>query len=118
MSTQRSFRVGELIQQEISAIILRGVRDPRIGFVTIISVDVTSDLRHAKIYYTVMGNDVDHDQTQQGLDSATPFFRRELGKRLKLRHVPELIFKYDTSVAYGCHIEDLLKQVKSGDEEE
>lgn len=118
MSTQRSYRVGELIQQELSAIILRGLRDPRVGFVTIMSVDVTSDLRYAKVYFTVMGEEQDVEQTQQGLDSAVPYLRRELGKRLKLRHVPEITFKYDTSIAYGSHIESLLKQAGIGDEDE
>jgi len=118
LSTQRTYRVGELIQQEISAIILRGLRDPRVGFVTITSVDVTSDLRYAKVYFTVMGEDSDASETQQGLDSAVPFLRRELGKRLKLRHVPELVFKYDTSISYGNHIESLLKEAGMGENDE
>lgn len=118
MATQRTYRVGEQIHKEISDIMLRGLRDPRVGFVTITSVDVSSDLRHAKIYYTVMGEDADAAQTQQGLDSAVPFLRRELGKRMKLRHVPELVFKYDTSIAYGSHIETLLKEAGITDDDE
>ncbi len=110
MATQRTYRVAEQIQKEISEIMLRGLRDPRVGFVTITSVDVSSDLRHAKIFFTVMGEEADAEKTQQGLDSAVPFLRRELGKRMKLRHVPELVFKYDTSIAYGSHIEALLKE--------
>lgn len=111
VATQRSIRVGELIQQELSDIILRGLRDPRVGFVTIMSVDVTSDLRMARIYFTVMGEDADSDETQKGLDSAAPYLRRELGKRLRLRHVPELTFKFDTSIAYGNHIESILREI-------
>ncbi|WP_321531520.1 30S ribosome-binding factor RbfA [uncultured Desulfuromonas sp.] len=110
MATQRTYRVAEQIHKEISDIMLRGLRDPRVGFVTITSVDVSSDLRHAKIFFTVMGEESDAEKTQQGLDSAVPFLRRELGKRMKLRHVPDLVFKYDTSIAYGSHIEELLKE--------
>lgn len=115
MASQRSVRVGELIQQELSDIILRGLRDPRVGFVTLMSVDVTSDLRIAKVYFTVMGEEVDVENSLQGLQSAAPFLRRELGKRLKLRHVPELNFKYDQSVAYGNHIESIIKKIEHGE---
>ncbi len=118
MATQRSIRVGELIQKELSDIILRGLRDPRVGFVTIMSVDVTSDLRIAKAYFTVMGEDADVQQTQQGLESAAPYLRRELGKRLKLRHVPELSFKFDESIAYGNHIESILQKIEHGSDAE
>ncbi|MDY0190415.1 MAG: 30S ribosome-binding factor RbfA [Desulfuromonas sp.] len=112
MASQRSVRVGELIQQDLSDIILRGLRDPRVGFITIMSVDVTSDLRIAKVYFTVMGEDSDVEQTQKGLESASAYLRRELGKRLKLRHVPELIFIFDKSVAYGNHIEEIIQQIE------
>jgi len=112
VASQRSVRVGELIQQDLSDIILRGLRDPRVGFITIMSVDVTSDLRIAKVYFTVMGEDSDVEQTQKGLESASAYLRRELGKRLKLRHVPELIFIFDKSVAYGNHIEEIIQQIE------
>ncbi|OQY19548.1 MAG: ribosome-binding factor A [Desulfobacteraceae bacterium 4572_35.1] len=118
MASQRSVRVGELIQQELSEIMLRGLRDPRIGFVTLMSVDVTSDLRIAKVYFTVMGEEIDVEQTQQGLESAAPYLRRELGKRLKLRHVPELLFKFDQSVAYGNHIESIIKKIAQEEDAE
>ena len=116
MATQRAVRVGELIQKELSDIMLRGLRDPRIGFVTFMSVDVTSDLRIAKVYFTVMGEDADVEQSQAGLNSAAAYMRRELGKRMRLRHVPELIFKHDTSVAYGSHIESLIRQLGQTDD--
>lgn len=117
MASQRSIRVGELIQQELSDIILRGLRDPRVGFVTIMSVDVTTDLRLARVYFTVMGEHADIAQSQQGLDSAIPYLRRELGKRIKLRHVPDLVFKYDTSIAYGSRIEAIIKEIEQGNAE-
>ncbi len=116
-TTQRSRRVGEQIQKEISDLLLRGVRDPRIGFVTITSVDVTSDLQYARIYYTVFNTaEADTQQrkeTQQGLVSASAYLRSELGKRLKLRRVPELTFKYDESTEYGNRIESLLREIRT-----
>lgn len=118
MASQRSVRVGELIQQELSDIMLRGLRDPRVGFVTLMSVDVTTDLRIAKVYFTVMGEDADVAQTQKGLESASAYLRRELGKRLKLRHVPELTFIFDKSVAYGNHIEKIIQQIELGKDAE
>jgi ribosome-binding factor A len=117
---QRSFRVGEQIQKEISDLLLRGVRDPRVGFVTITSVEVSTDLQHARIYYTTFNPEdtQEHarEETRKGLQSATNYLRSELGKRLKLRRVPELTFRYDESTEYGNHIENLLRKINSDDE--
>ncbi len=118
MPSQRAIRIGEQIQQELSDIMLRGLRDPRVGMVTIMSVDVTGDLRLARVYFTVMGDEEAIANCQQGLDSACSFLRRELGKRLRLRHIPELQFRYDTSVAYGSHIEELIRQIHDGEDAE
>ncbi len=119
-TTQRSIRVGEQIQKEISDLLLRGVRDPRVGFVTITEVDVTSDLQHARIYYTTFSSEDNAEQqreeTQKGLQSATSYLRSELGKRLKLRRVPELTFRYDESTEYGNRIESILRKINSDDE--
>lgn len=107
----RSQRVAELIQQEISSLIQFGVKDPRIGFVTVTGVEVTSDLQHAKIFYTVMGEEKQRRDTAVGLQKALGFLRREIGQRLRLRNVPELSFHYDTSIEYGTRIETLLNQI-------
>ncbi|MFO7832213.1 MAG: 30S ribosome-binding factor RbfA [Desulfuromonadaceae bacterium] len=119
-TSQRSIRVGEQIQKEISDLLLRGVRDPRVGFVTITSVDVTTDLQHARIYYTSFNPDdtEEHqrEETRKGLQSASSYLRSELGKRLKLRRVPELTFRYDESTEYGNHIESLLRKIKNDGE--
>jgi len=109
---QRSHRVGEQIQKEISALLLKGLKDPRIGFVTITEVKVTSDLGLARVYFTVMGEEQVRRETAQGLTSAAPYLRRELGKRLRLRHVPELIFEFDTALEYGNRIASLLQEIK------
>lgn len=116
MQYQRSHRVGEQIQKEISALLLKGLKDPRIGFVTITAVKVTADLGQARVFFTVMGEESVRRETGQGLASATPYLRRELGKRLRLRHVPELIFEFDTALEYGNRIESLLQEIKQKEE--
>ncbi len=115
MEYQRSHRVGEMIQKEVSGLLLKGLKDPRVGFVTITAVDVTHDLHHARIFFTVMGDDQARNDSQKGLTSAIPFFRRELAKVLRLRLVPELTFQYDTSLDYGNRIESILRDIKTGE---
>ena len=115
MEYQRSHRVGDLIQQEVSALLLRGLKDPRIGFVTLTAVEVTTDLRHARIYFTVLGDEKAREENSRGLNSAIPFIRRELGKHLRLRFVPELTFQYDTSLEYGNRIDALLRDLNPGE---
>ncbi len=111
MSSQRSHRVGEQIQKEISALLLKGLKDPRVGFVTITEVRVTSDLSIARVYFTVMGDDRARQQTTRGLTSAAVYLRRELAKRLRLRQVPELHFEFDTTLEYGNRIASLLQEI-------
>jgi ribosome-binding factor A len=94
------------------------LKDPRIGFLTVTGVELTSDIQHAKIYYTVMGEEQARTQTARGLEKALPFLRRELGRRLHLRTVPELSFHYDTSIEYGTRIESLLKEIDSGNSDD
>ncbi len=108
MSTRRQRQVAELIHQEISLLIQRQVRDPRLGFVTVTDVDVTQDLRQATIYVSVMGDDDEVKQTLAGLESAAGFFRHELGSTLTLRFIPELLFRQDKSLEQGLHIDELL----------
>lgn len=116
MENQRSHRVGEMIQQEISRLLVKGLKDPRIGFVTITAVDMTPDLHLARIFYTVMGDEGARRNTQKGLTSAIPFLRREIGKFLRMRYIPDLIFEYDSSLEYGNRIETLLRDLKTGDD--
>lgn len=111
MQGQRSQRVGESIQHEISALLLRGLKDPRIGFVTVTGVEMTPDLHLARVYYTVIGDDAVRKSTASGLKSAIPYIRQQLGKQLRMRYVPDLIFQYDTSIDYGIRIESLLREV-------
>jgi ribosome-binding factor A len=112
MTLKRADRVADLIKAELSDILLKEVRDPRIGTVTITGVDLTADLRSAKIYFVRMGEDTSSRELQEALEKASGFIRRELGKRLQLRYIPTLAFVYDRSFEYGDKIERLLSQVR------
>ena len=119
MSSQRAQRVAETIHKEISSLLIKGLKDPRIGFVTITSVDVTSDLRQARVYYTLMDSHAGMDrddarkETQAGLNSCSSYIRQQLGRQLRLRFIPEIHFEYDASFDYGQNIERLLGEVKT-----
>lgn len=93
--------------------LIKGLKDPRIGFVTITGVDVTADLRQAKVYYTLMGSQDNRQENQAGLDSSASYIRQQLGRVLRLRYIPEIRFEYDSSIDYGQHIEQLLNDVRS-----
>lgn len=108
--------MAETIHKEISSLLIKGLKDPRIGFITITSVDVSADLGVAKVYYTLLSQQDDRNQTQAGLNSSAPYIRQQIGKFLRLRHIPEIRFFYDESVAYGQHIEKLLSEVKTDED--
>jgi len=113
LESQRAHRIGEQIHQEVSSLLVKGLKDPRIGFVTITYVEVTSDLHLARIYYTVMGDTESRKNTVKGLKSSIPFIRKELGRRIRTRYIPELLFQYDTSLEYGNRIENLIREISS-----
>lgn len=117
MSNVRAHRVGEQIKKELSELIMRELKDPRISFVTITDVEVTGDLQQATVYITVLGSDEELEETLQGLEKAKGFLRSEIGKRVRLRKTPELLFKTDTSIEYGNRIESLLRELKKEDNE-
>ncbi|MNE54556.1 Ribosome-binding factor A [compost metagenome] len=111
MAKNRTGRVSEQIKKELSVLIQSELKDPRIGFVTVTGVDVTNDLSQAKIYLSVFGDEEAKKDSLKGLEKANGFLRTELGKRIRLRHTPELIFKIDESIAYGSRIEKLLGDI-------
>lgn len=115
--SKRVNRVSEQMKKELGDIILQKVKDPRIGFVTVTDVEVTGDLQNATIYISVLGDDSEKDATLKGLEKAKGFIRTEIGKRIKLRVVPEIEFAFDESIAYGNRIETLLTQVKNESKE-
>ncbi len=118
MATRRQKQVAELLHQEISQLIQYRTQDPRLGFVTVTDVEISPDLRQARVYVTVLGNDVDAQSTLEGLASASGYFRRELGQSLALRHVPQLSFQLDTSLEYGMHIDKILDSIKQEQDEQ
>lgn len=111
MAKIRTGRVGEQIKKELSQLIQTEMKDPRIGFITVTGVEVTNDLSQAKVYLSVLGDDEQKAASLKGLEKANGFLRSELGKRIRLRHVPELIFKFDESIEYGSRIEKLLGEI-------
>lgn len=117
MEFQRSHRVAEQIHHEISQLLIKGLKDPRIGFATITAVDVTPDMHLARVFFTAIGNEEARRNTEQGLKSSIPYLRRELGRRLRMRYVPDLLFQYDTSIEYGDRIESLIKEIHGRDED-
>jgi len=114
---KRSEKVAEAIHELVSELLIKGLKDPRIGFVTITGVKVTNDLHQATVYFTVIGSDEEKKATELGLHSARGFIRKEMGKNLHMRYVPDLIFRYDESVEYGSRIETLLKEIDATDKD-
>lgn len=112
MSQTRVEKVQELMKQEVSEIVLRELKDPRIGFVTVTEVKCTADLREAKIYVSVMGSDDQVKNTLAGLKSSMGFIRREIGRRIRLRFTPEISLALDKSLDYSAHIQELLLKVE------
>ena len=112
MTFKRATRVADLIMADISDILLREIRDPRIKSVTITGVKLTDDLRLAKVFFVEMGKDSFDPQIKIALQNATGFLKRELGKRLKLRYIPDIIFVSDKSFAYGSRIDKLLAELQ------
>ncbi len=112
MGQLRVEKVQEFIKQEVSKIILNELKDPRIGFVTVTQVDVTGDLRSAKIFVSLMGNDDQKAATWTALQNSLGFIRSEVGKRIRLRMTPELTFQLDQSLDYSTKIQELLIKIK------
>jgi ribosome-binding factor A len=111
--SKRSEKLAETIHETISSILSRGLNDPRIGFVTITAVDVVDDLSLARIFFTVMGDEKVGKDSVTGLNSAKGYIRKELGRVLTIRHIPELVFTYDHSQEYGNRIDSILREIAS-----
>jgi ribosome-binding factor A len=112
MPEQRAQRVAEEMKREISDIVRNEIKDPRVsGMVSVTDVSVTRDLRHAKVFISVYGNDEEQQGTLFALSKAVGFVRSEIGKRIRLRHTPEISFQLDKSIAYGAHINQVLRDL-------
>lgn len=113
--TRRTERINDLLREEISDLLRRELKDPRMaGLVSITEVDVSPDLRHAKVFVSVMGSEEEHRSTFEALGAAAGFLQRELRKRLSMRRTPELSFVADDSLKQGAHILALLEQERKG----
>lgn len=112
----RQERVEEAIRKEVSTIIHDELKDPRIGFVTIIRVELSKDLRNAVIFYSVLGKEEDHKKTKLALDSALGYIRSLVAQRINMRFATELIFKEDHSSEYSVKIEEVLNKLKENNE--
>ncbi len=113
MDYERSDRVGDLLIELISEVLREQIRDPRVAKVTLTAAKVSKDLRHARIYFNILGGQADKQEVLVGLRSATGFIRSKVGRQLSLRYVPTLEFRYDDTEDRARHIDDLLKLDKS-----
>ncbi|MCT2534567.1 30S ribosome-binding factor RbfA [Aquibacillus koreensis] len=117
MSDLRANRVGEQMKKELGDIISRKIKDPRVGFVTVTDVEVTGDLQQAKVYISVLGEEKQKQDTLIGLAKAKGFMRSEIGKRIRLRKTPELLFEFDEAIEKGNRIEHILRELNSSQDE-
>lgn len=111
-SNNRTRRIAEEIRKIVSTMLINGIKDPRINsLVSVTDVEVTSDLSYAYVYVSILGGD--KDSTLEGLKSACGYIRREVGKNIKIRHTPEIIFKIDDSLIKGMYMDELIKKVSN-----
>lgn len=106
----RPERLAEVMKQELSEL-LRRLKDPRIGFVTVVAVEVTRDLRHAKVFTSVLGSEEEQRETMAILEKATGHLRSELGRRIRLRYTPEVSFKLDHSISDGMRLVGIIEEI-------
>ncbi|MDR1990783.1 MAG: 30S ribosome-binding factor RbfA [Acidobacteriaceae bacterium] len=114
----RPDRVADQIRSELALLLAREVHDPGIGFVTLTRVQVSPDLQLARVMYTALGDDKTRATTAKALDRATPFLRRHIGQRLRLKRTPEIRFQYDEAVAGQSRIEQLLQELHGAPRED
>lgn len=109
--TPRIARLRELMKKQVSEILQREMKDPRIGFVSVTDVELSADLRHAKVFVSIFGDAAAKTKTMEGLVSAQGFVRTELAHRIRLRRIPEVLFRIDESIERGARVNRLLRQV-------
>ncbi|MBU4343042.1 MAG: 30S ribosome-binding factor RbfA [Candidatus Omnitrophica bacterium] len=109
----RADRVKKVLRIEISRILQEDLKDPRIGFVTVTRIDLTGDLRYAKVYFSILGDAANQESSVEGIESALGYIRRLVGERLKLKYVPELSFKFDRSMEYSINLEKTFERLKN-----
>lgn len=118
MNEKRTRRIENEIKKEVALIIANDIKDPRVSsLISVTAVELSNDLEFAKIFISVLGDDQSKQDAVDGLENATGFIKREIGSRLKLRHIPELSFKIDDSIERGIYMDKLIQDVLKADEE-
>ena len=110
--SDRTARIDHRIQHELMELLQREVSDPRVGFATVTRVETSRDLRHARVWISVLGSDAERSQTMGALQDATPWLRRRMGERLQLRYVPQLTLKRDDSIESGDRVLRILSELE------
>ncbi len=110
--SHRSEKLAESVKKEMSSLLNQNVRDPRLKMITVTSAEVSGDLRYVKVYISVLGDEAEEKRALTALDKAKGFFRSELSKKIRVRYMPELLFKIDHSIQSGTRIMELLREVK------
>lgn len=113
LSSRRNDRVRAAMRQEISNMLQRDLKDPRLGFATVTDVRVSGDLQHVQVYVSILGDDASRQQTMEALESARGYVRSEIGRRVQLRLTPEITFAYDDSIERGARLLRLISEVNS-----
>jgi len=116
MQGKRIERINSLMKEELGRVLTQKIRDPRIGFVTVTQVEVSEDLKHAKVFYSVMGTEEERQKTAEGLERSRGFLQQDIGMTLKLRFTPHLIFILDKSLDEGMKIDSIIRQIHQEDE--
>ena len=116
MQGKRVDRVAELIRNELGTAVVRHLRDPRVGFVTITNVEISADLHYAKVFYSVMGDDAAKKRTHEALSHASGFLQRDLAQVLNLRYTPRLDFYLDNSLDHSIEVDGILKEIRKESE--
>lgn len=111
----RPDRVADQIRAEVTTMIARELHDPGVGFVTVTRVQVSADLQHARVFYTSLGDQTARTNTARALDRAAGFMRGQIGRRLRLRHAPEIQFEFDNSIGHQDRVEQLLREIAERD---
>jgi len=118
LSLSRIVKVNQQIKREISLIIQQELSDPRLMFVSILSVDTSRDIRHAKVFFSVLGEQTKVEDAENCLVKASGMIRKHLGSRLSMRNVPELLFKYDNSLGHSASIDEKLMEIHDENEKD
>jgi ribosome-binding factor A len=118
LAGKRAVRVGDLLLREIADLLMKKVKDPRVKGITLSGVRMSKDLKHARVYYTLIGDERDILDVQSGLDSAKGFIKREIALRTELKYVPDVVFKHDPSLEKGEHLEKLFRKIKAEESSE